>query len=108
MPQNELLDRIFGMFAEKITHIPLSRFKEDLNQPEAWLKETLDKVAILVKGGNFNLTYTLRGDVKAGRNMETFDNVKGEAGSMPNFGLDGAEDYEDEDDDDSVKMEDAL
>ncbi|KAK4697621.1 transcription initiation factor TFIIF subunit beta, partial [Lecanoromycetidae sp. Uapishka_2] len=108
MPQNELLDRIFEMYTGAITHIPLSRFKEDLNQPEAWLKETLDKIAVLVKGGNFNLTYTLKDGAKAGRNPETYNNATGEAGSMPNFGLDGAEDYEDDDDDDSVKMEDVL
>lgn len=108
MPQNELLDRIFEMYSGKATHIPLSRFKEDLNQPEAWLKETLDKIAILVKSGNFIGTYTLKDDAKAGRNAEALDHIKGEAESIPNFGLDGAEDYEYEDEDGTMKMEDVL
>ena len=104
MPQNELLDRIFEMFIP-YEYIPLGRFKQDLNQPEAWLKETLDKVAVLVKGGRFNLTYKLRDDAKAERSSETFENAKG-AAPMPNFGLDGAGDFED--DDDSLKLEDVV
>jgi len=106
MPQNELLDRIFDIYKGDYEYIPLGVLKSTLHQPEAWLKETLDKVAVLVKGGPFNLTYKLRDEAKVGRNVEAFNNAKGGVAPMPNFGLDGADDYED--DEDSVKMEDVL
>ena len=106
MPQNELLDRIFDMYTGPYEYIPLGVFKSTLHQPEAWLKETLDKVAILVKGGSFNLTYRLREEAKAGRNIDLFKNAKAEVAPMTSFGLDGPDDFEEDDED--MKMEDVL
>ncbi|KAK1078862.1 hypothetical protein LTR33_006881, partial [Friedmanniomyces endolithicus] len=36
-----------------------------LRQPEAWIKEVLEEVAVLVRSGDFAMNYTLREDMKA-------------------------------------------
>ena len=80
---------------------------ERLRQPQSYLKETLEKVARLVKGGPHNLQYELRPDAQVGQYAHALDNSKDEAAPAPEFGLDGVDEFDDEIDDD-VKMEDVL
>ena len=105
MPQDQLLDALFNCFKE-FKYWPLSALKSRLNQPESYLKETLEKIAVLIKGGTFNLTYQLRPDSTEGRYLN-FDDVKAEA--APDVGSDRGEDLgSNEDDDENVKMEDVF
>jgi transcription initiation factor TFIIF subunit beta len=59
MPQNELLDRIFDCFRQ-FRYWPFKTLKAKLQQPEAYLKETLEMVAHLVKSGDFAMTWELK------------------------------------------------
>ncbi|KAJ5118110.1 Transcription initiation factor IIF beta subunit [Penicillium atrosanguineum] len=59
MPQNELLDRIFDCFRQ-FQYWPFKTLKAKLQQPEAYLKETLELVAHLVKSGDFAMTWELK------------------------------------------------
>lgn len=105
MPQDQLLDALFNCFKE-FKYWPLSALKSRLNQPESYLKETLEKIAVLIKGGTFNLTYQLRPDSTEGRYLN-FDDVKAEA--APDVGSDRGEDLNsNEEDDENVKMEDVF
>ena len=105
MPQDQLLDALFEAFKE-FQYWPLGSLKSRLRQPESYLKETLDKIAVLIKGGRYNLTYALRPEATEGKYLE-FNNVKAEAAPevADGLGFDGAMD---DDDDENVKMEDVL
>lgn len=59
MPQNELLDRIFGCFRQ-YSHWRTQDLREQLQQPEQYLKQTLELVAQMVKQGDFTGTWTLK------------------------------------------------
>ncbi|KAJ5114452.1 hypothetical protein NUU61_000211 [Penicillium alfredii] len=59
MPQNELLDLIFQCFRE-FRYWPFKTLKAKLQQPEAYLKQTLEMVAHLVKSGDFAMTWELK------------------------------------------------
>lgn len=59
MPQNELLDLIYQCFRE-YKYWPFKTLKARLQQPEAYLKQTLEMVAHLVKSGDFAMTWELK------------------------------------------------
>lgn len=59
MPQNELLDLIYQCFRE-YRYWPFKTLKARLRQPEAYLKQTLEMVAHLVKSGDFAMTWELK------------------------------------------------
>ncbi|KAJ5591896.1 uncharacterized protein N7459_002265 [Penicillium hispanicum] len=59
IPQNELLDNIFGCF-RRYQYWPFKALKATLRQPEAYLKQTLEMVAHLVKSGDFAMTWELK------------------------------------------------
>lgn len=63
MPQNELLDLIFDCFRE-YKYWPFKTLKARLRQPEAYLKQTLEMVAHLVKSGDFAMTWELKPEAK--------------------------------------------
>lgn len=115
MPQNELLDMIFDCF-KKYTYWPLKTLKSEVNQPEAYLKQTLELVAHFIKGGKYAMTWQLKPDVqfKAGE-AEMYGRAKDEVAPGSSYGLDGASDVgemegagSEEDDDENVKMEDVI
>lgn len=58
MPQDQLLDEI-GKCFQQFKYWRLKSLKQTLRQPEAYLKETLQKIAELVKTGPFANTWTL-------------------------------------------------
>lgn len=78
--------------------------KQDLVQPEAYLKETLDKFAELIRSGPMNGKYQLKTETEARyADPRAFDNVKAEA--APEADPDAPDIT---DDDDEEEMEDVL
>lgn len=63
MPQNELLDLVYQCFRE-YKYWPFKTLKARLRQPEAYLKQTLEMVAHLVKSGDFAMTWELKPEAK--------------------------------------------
>lgn len=63
MPKKEILDYLFKLFDE-YDYWSLKGLKERTRQPEAHLKDCLDKVATLVKKGPYAFKYTLRPEYK--------------------------------------------
>ncbi|KAL6720686.1 hypothetical protein ACLMJK_002611 [Lecanora helva] len=98
MPQNELMDMIFNCFKD-YKYWTLASLKQRLRQPEAFLKETLDKVAILTRSGTMTGKYQIKPDAAPSQHGDAavFNNVKAEAApdADPNA-LDITEDDEDE------------
>ena len=106
MPQNELLDLIYDCFKE-YTYWPMRSLRERLNQPEAYLKETLEMVAMMNKSGTHALQWQLKPEAREVRYAEAgfFDKVKDEAApDVENSGFDGIDEMDE--DDDNVDMED--
>lgn len=115
IPQNELLDLIYECF-KRYNYWSLKALKAELNQPEAYLKSTLEMIAELVKTGRFAMTWTLKPENK----IEQYAGLEGKdelaPAPEPGFGYDGADDAlesgigddEDDEDDDIVRMEDVM
>ncbi|PKY56123.1 hypothetical protein RhiirA4_506499 [Rhizophagus irregularis] len=59
MPKNELIDLLFGAF-EKYTYWTLRGLKDYAKQPESYLKDVLNEIAILDKRGSYNNYYHLK------------------------------------------------
>ncbi len=112
MPQNELLDLIYNCF-KRYNYWPLKSLKAELNQPENYLKQTLEMVAQLVKAGPHANTWQLRPEARISTyaDARSYDEVKDEVAPDSGFGLDGASDFGEvlgTDDEDEVKMEDVF
>jgi transcription initiation factor TFIIF subunit beta len=58
-----LLDEIFGLFRE-YSHWKFADIKARTNQPEQYLKETLEMVAHLVRTGDFAMTWELKPEAR--------------------------------------------
>jgi transcription initiation factor TFIIF subunit beta len=112
MPRNELRDAIFACY-RKYNYWSLKSMKAELHQPETWLKENLEQVAVLVRSGQFALTYTLKPEYREGELSSLSNDMAPES----SYGYDGAgdvkgeqddelEDYLDDDEDEDDKMED--
>ena len=87
---------------ERFDFWPLRSLKVELNQPEAYLKEILEKVATLTRSGIYVGTYQLQASYKD-QGKYNFSNVQAE--QAPEVASDfGGTDDEDE----NVKMEDVL
>jgi len=96
MPQNELLDRIFECF-RRYNYWSMKAFRAELQQPEVYLRETLDKIATLAKSGRFATMWSLKPENKIA-------NYEGEE-AAPETDSPSSPDVDDDDDDD-VKFED--
>lgn len=119
IPQNELLDLIYDCF-KRYNYWSMKALKAELNQPEAYLKSTLEMVAELVKSGRFANTWTLKPENK----LDQYAKAEGAEEQAPDAGtgFDGTADLFDMDDDvggglsgdeidedeNAVKMEDVL
>ncbi|SPN96862.1 related to transcription initiation factor TFIIF subunit [Cephalotrichum gorgonifer] len=98
IPENELMDQIFQCFA-KYQYWSLKSLRAQLKQPEAYLRQTLEKIAVLNKTGRFANNWSLKEENIAAHQS----NVGGDV--APEDAGDGS----DVDDDDvEMKMEDAL
>ncbi len=113
MPQNKLLDLIYDCF-KRYKYWPLKSLKAELDQPEAYLKQSLELVAHLVRQGTHAMTWELKPEFLIGAYADvTLEQPKDEV--APDTGYDGASDYKDfgetvpsEEEEDNVKMEDVL
>ncbi|KAK6584785.1 hypothetical protein PZA11_003009 [Diplocarpon coronariae] len=106
MPQNELLDRIFDCF-RKYNYWSMKALRSELQQPEVYLRETLEKIAVLAKSGRFATQWSLRPENKID-NYEAMGDVF--APTSEGMGNDDSDlaDEEDGDEDGDVKFEDRV
>lgn len=105
MPQNELLDRIFECFS-RYAYWSMKALRAELQQPEAYLRETLEKVAVLAKSGRFATHWSLKQENKLANYNSTMDEIAPTAeGEVPDDS-DMADEEGDEDED--VKFEDVA
>ena len=98
MPQNELIDRLFVCF-KRYKFWSMKALKQELHQPEAFLKETLDLVAVLARSGVHAMTYRLKPEYEKNVDLD----VKDEGAPEDESSM-GDED----DEDDDLQMEDVL
>ncbi|KAK9453009.1 transcription initiation factor IIF, beta subunit [Dipodascopsis uninucleata] len=63
IPRNELLDLLFKLF-EDYDYWGMKGLRERTRQPEAYLKEVLDSIAVLNKKGPYALKYSLKPEYK--------------------------------------------
>ena len=121
MPKNQLLDLLFKLFGERATW-PIKLLRERTQQPEAFLKETLNEIGFLHRSGEHNGTWELKENFKEGvRAQDVFTvteltgctQAKAEAGPSGLPGMGGAdvkmedggdEEEEDEDDEDMEEV----
>lgn len=102
MPKNELIDALFACF-KQYPYWPIKGLKEKLNQPEAYLKSTLEEIAILKRNGKFALKWCLKPEYTNGLDPDQI------AADMEREGKSAAaEAGNDDDDDDEVEMEDVI
>ncbi|KAL8911549.1 MAG: hypothetical protein Q9171_003313 [Xanthocarpia ochracea] len=97
IPRNELKDLIFGCF-KKYKNWSIRTMRQALDQPEIYLKEVLEEVAVMARSGPFANTWQLRPEYS----LSSYDDVKAEI--APGGDDAGAS----EDEDDNVKMEDVI
>ncbi|KAI0187310.1 putative transcription initiation factor IIF subunit beta [Xylaria flabelliformis] len=95
LPQSELRDRIFQLY-DKYAYWSLKAFKQALNQPEAWLRENLEELAVLHKSGRFANYWELKPEYKR-------LNVQSVEGAPPSP---EPNDSDFDGDDDNIEMED--
>ena len=112
MPQNDLLDLIYNCF-KRYTYWSLKALKAEVNQPEAYLKETLEKVAHLVRQGQHAMTWQLNQDFKLSSyaDAQSSDLEQDKTAPDNTYGFDGASDTGEgigSDDDDDIKLEDVI
>lgn len=65
MSEHELRDAIFLAYKE-FSYWSMKAFKQRLNQPEAWLRENLEQLAVLHKAGAFANHWELKPEYKQG------------------------------------------
>jgi transcription initiation factor TFIIF subunit beta len=101
IPENELLDRIFSCF-RRYEYWGMKELKKELQQPEAYLRMVLEKVAELNKSGRFANKWSLQPGHRAV--------APGEDGPVAEAAPDAGDMADDDDDgeDDEIKMEDVL
>jgi transcription initiation factor TFIIF subunit beta len=103
MAQNELLDKIFECFRE-YNYWSMKAFRAKLEQPEAYLRETLEKIAVLAKSGPFSAHWSLKPENRLGSYEGANDAMAPDAGLVEesDTGMD------DDDEDEDVKFEDII
>ncbi|CAG8613820.1 9264_t:CDS:2 [Dentiscutata heterogama] len=70
IPKNELIDSLFGAF-EKYAYWTFKGLKDYVKQPESYLKEVLNEIAILDKKGHYNNCYHLKPEYSQNISAET-------------------------------------
>ena len=67
MPRNDLLDLLFRLF-EEFDYWSLKGLKDRTKQPEVYLKEVLETMAVLIKKGPYAMRYSLKPEYKQMKN----------------------------------------
>lgn len=93
IPKNQLLDLIFDCFRQ-YQYWSMKALRQKLQQPDSYLRQVLEEVAVLHKSGRFANHYGLN------------DAYKDKAGSEAKE--EAAEAVDDGDDDENEEMEDVL
>jgi transcription initiation factor TFIIF subunit beta len=98
-PENQLLDAIAKCFSEH-KYWSIKAFRGKIPQPEAYLRESLDKIAVLHRTGTFANHWSLKPE------------YQGMVASLPKPADDAAvvkaDVLSDDEDDEDIKMEDVL
>ena len=104
--QEELLDALHSCF-KQFRYWSLKALKQRLHQPEAYIKNTVEKIATLIRAGPFAMNYKLNPEYETSLNVDQ-NQVKEEAAEEGESDEDVKEDEGDdgEDDFEDVKMED--
>lgn len=104
MPQNELMDKIFACF-RRYNYWSMRSFRNELQQPEAYLRETLEPIAVLAKSGKFATHWSLKPEFR----KEHYEDLGDAIAPVEEGGAEDSDmaDEEDEDDED-VKFEDVA
>ncbi|EME49044.1 hypothetical protein DOTSEDRAFT_67924 [Dothistroma septosporum NZE10] len=106
MTTNELIDALQKCFTE-YQYWSMRSLRKHLQQPEAFIKETLEGIAFLIKSGDFVGTYKLNDNTARLLNIENGVGVKQEEAVLKSEPeSDGGTGDEAEDDDDNEMMED--
>jgi transcription initiation factor TFIIF subunit beta len=107
IPENVLLDRIFQCFKE-FNYWPMKAFRARLQQPETYLKETLEKCAVLAKSGRFASMWSLKPEIR--QSMKEYDVAEDSfAPSAEGVGDEDSDMADGEDgDDEDIKFEDVV
>lgn len=69
MPKQDLLDLLFRLF-EEYEYWSIKGLKERTKQPESYLKESLDSIAILIKKGPYTSKWVLKPEYRKLRDAE--------------------------------------
>ncbi|KAF2674244.1 hypothetical protein BT63DRAFT_474013 [Microthyrium microscopicum] len=103
----QLLDMLSRKFAQ-FKYWPLKALKEETRQPEAYLREVLSKIAVLVKTGQAANTWTLKSSAALAVNYNDEDLDQLEEDSKNAIQADIAPDALSDDEDDDDDMEDVV
>lgn len=103
MEKVELLDAIQNCFRE-YQYWSAKALRMRLKQPEAYIKETLEEIAVLVKSGDFVSTYKLKPDYQRLNDMQA--GIKDEMAPVKSEDSDDGTGDEMGDDDDDMGFED--
>ncbi len=107
IPQNELLDLLFRLFDE-YDYWTIKGLKERTKQPESYLKETVDSIAILNKKGPYALKWSLKPEYKKLKDVDRANAVKKLDNSYDGAAAEGTSNVNDDDDDEEVEMIDVI
>ena len=91
MPRNELIDKLLGLFGQ-YPYWSLKNLRAQVQQPEAYLRQVLEEIAVLIRQGDFAATWTLKDQYKdrVDPSQDRVGTVAPETGDS--FGLDGMSD----------------
>ncbi|KAL0953202.1 hypothetical protein HGRIS_004457 [Hohenbuehelia grisea] len=102
MPRNQLLDLIFSYFRET-PRWGLKVLREKTQQPEAYLKEVLQEVALLHRSGEHNGMWELKDNFKDSNAKAENVPLSMDIGTPGDFKMEDDIDEEDDDDDDDME-----
>lgn len=88
IPKNELLDWLFKLF-EEYDYWSMKGLRERTKQPEVYLKEVLDTMAVLIKKGPYAMKYSLKPEFKQIKGMGSSLSEYMGGGSAPGSGGSG-------------------
>jgi transcription initiation factor TFIIF subunit beta len=98
LPQNELFDALFRCF-RKYNFWSMKALRSELQQPEAYLRESLEKIADMPRSGRFAMLWTLKPENKVA-NFDGMDDAAPEGADIPE------DDDGEEEDEEDMKLED--
>ncbi|KAH9481083.1 Transcription initiation factor IIF subunit beta [Psilocybe cubensis] len=102
MPRNQLLDALFSLFRES-PRWSIKPLRDKTQQPEVYLKEVLQEIAMLHKSGEYNGLWELKDVFKEEGSMKA-ENVPLTAGTSGDVKMEDDDDDDDDEDDDMEEV----